>query len=140
MKTHLGEIIYQLAEANDLGIHELAAKVPNTTSSTFSKIRAGSYVRISDERLRAIAEALGKDSPTRQTSIICGYLKDMCPRDFRHQIEIKPKKSYQSKSGEQSTGINETLDKLAKAAAKDQSFLTHLESLSLLADAVLTRK
>ncbi|CAA6696193.1 MULTISPECIES: hypothetical protein [unclassified Lentimonas] len=139
MKTHLGEIIYQLAESKKLGIHELAAKVPNTTSSTFSKIRAGSYVRISDERLKQISLAL-TDNPHTQASIMCAYLKDMCPKDFRHQIEIKPKLGKKNKNTPTPSGINETLEILAKAAAKDDSFHTHLESLGQLASAILAKK
>lgn len=111
MKTHLGEIIYQLAESNDLGIHELAAKVPNTTSSTYSKIRAGNYVRISDERLHSIGTAL-TDDPNTRASIICAYLQDMCPKDYRHQVEIKPRKGMRSKNSNLSSGINDMLENL----------------------------
>ncbi|WPJ97385.1 hypothetical protein SH580_06640 [Coraliomargarita algicola] len=140
MKSHLGNIIYELVENNQGSIQDLATKVPNTNSSTFSKIRAGSYVRISDERLEAIAEALAKDSPGIKTEIICEYLKDMCPRNFRHLIAIKPKKALSPQHRHESSGINETLDILGQAAAKDTAFKTHLDSLRTLAESVIESK
>lgn len=137
MKTHLGDIIYHLAEKQGIGIRELAERVPNTTSSTFSKIRAGQYSRVSDERLQEIATALAPRDKATQALIVSAYLRDMCPRNYRHQIDTLPKKVSKKCT---SAGLNEQLELIAEAAAVDDAFHAHLKSLSHLATAILTKK
>ena len=137
MKSHLGKIIYNISESNEMSIYQLASEVPNTNSSTFSKIRAGQYVRISDDRLTAIAKALAPNDPGLRTQIICEYLKDMCPKSFRHLIEIRPKEDKATKHDYRSSDINETLNIIGQAAATDETFKAHLDSLRLLAESIL---
>jgi hypothetical protein len=137
MKTHLGEIIYRLAEQQGIGIRELSKKVSNTTPSSFSKIRAGHYSRISNERLQEIATTLAPNDKATQALIICAYLQDMCPRSYRHIVDIAPKQVSQHCSN---SSLNEQLDLIAEAAAVDDAFHAHLESLSHLASAILSKE
>lgn len=137
MKSHLGKIIYEITDSKEMSIYQLAAKVPHTNSSTFSKIRSGQYVRISDDRLTAIASALAPHERGLRTQIICEYLKDMCPKDFRHLIDISPKEKTSGKHDYRSSDINETLNLIGQAAASDQTFKAHLDSLRLLAESLL---
>lgn len=137
MKHHLGDIIYKLSEARRWCVKELAARVPGTTPSTFSKIRGGDFSRISDQRLEHIAEALAPDDPNTRAAIICAYLRDMCPRDYHHLVDIRPR--AEDPGGSFDMGIHKTLQKLAEASAKDDTFLAHLKSLEGLAEAILAK-
>ena len=140
MKKHLGEVIYHLAEEKGLSLYDLADQVPNTNASSFSKIRSGSYARLSDERLNDIANALAGDDLVKRNSIICAYLKDMCPRDYRHQIEISSKRKPKSVAALNTSGIGHILDVLGQAAAKDDAFLEHLGTLTNLANSIIERE
>lgn len=137
MKSHLGKIIYDITDSNEMSIYQLAAEVPHTNSSTFSKIRSGQYVRISDERLNAIANTLAPQDAGLRAQIICEYLKDMCPKNYRHLINISPKENTGSKQDYKSSDINETLNIIGQAAATDDTFKAHLDSLRHLAESIL---
>lgn len=136
-KSNVGALIYKLADERGIPIHELATMVPNTTPSTFSKIRSGDYSRISDERLCCIAQILAPDDKVLRAEIICAYLQDMCPGDFQHLVEIRPNVKRRLSKESNALGINAILDKLGETAARDEVFLSHLKSLEGLTESIL---
>ena len=118
-------------------VKDLAEDVPQANSSTISKIRNGDFARISDARLDAIIGALVPRDPIAQCEIVCAYLEDICPKAYRHRLRIEPRVAGAERNSGRQNNIHELLELLAQAAAKDEAFMLHLQSLKALADAVI---
>ncbi|MGZ0655567.1 hypothetical protein ACWPKO_11850 [Coraliomargarita sp. W4R53] len=139
-QSNFGELIYEFANKQDLSIRDLSERVEGTTPSTFSKIRAGNYSKLTEERLTRILTALAPDDKEAQALMVCAYLWDMCPTTYHTAINIEPpmpaayaaKKSAKDKNPKINNILPNLLNDIGKAAIANPSFFEHVKSLAKL--------
>lgn len=136
--SYLGEIIYDYLALREMTIKDLAEKVPHANSSTISKIRHGDFARLSNERLQSIIDVIAPKDPIAQCEIISAYLEDLCPKAYRHRLRIEPRTFTETEGKNRQHSLHHLLDTIGAAAAQDEAFMKHLQSLSKLAESINT--
>ncbi|MDQ8195754.1 hypothetical protein QEH59_15080 [Coraliomargarita sp. SDUM461004] len=140
-KSHFGALIYEFSKSQGLNIRELSKRVEGTTPSTFSKIRAGNYSKLTEERLNRILDALAPDDKNARALMVCAYLWDICPAAYHTAINIEPRSDAMNVSTDRAGNSNLQIDNIlpnlltsiGKAASVNPTFFEHVQSLGKLA-------
>lgn len=145
-KIMFGSLCKAVAEEEGITLAEVAAKVPQTPASQFTRWQRGEWTSIESTKLVRIARALTKDV-RRQTDLVIAYLVDLTPIEFRPQIDIGQRGEVQNGqnasdplAGPWSQDVRKKLEKIAAAYGEDPDFDRMVDSLSVWSERVALLK
>jgi hypothetical protein len=139
--SHFGSLLYEFCKDQELSIRDLSKQVEGTSPSTFSKIRAGNYSKLTEDRLNQILAAVVPENPSARALMVCAYLWDMCPEAYHTEVKIEPNlegafspsEHNEELTPEIKTILPALLSDIARAANANEVFFDHVRSLGKLA-------
>lgn len=119
----------KLAERN-VTAKEVAAKIPNTPASQFTRWKKGIWEWIPTEKLVGVAKAICPRDPRDQADLIIAYLTDITPVQYRPYILIGQRDENEGKGMKPMAGVGsgwseemrQRLDVVAEAYKLDNDF------------------
>lgn len=135
-KVLFGSLCQTIAQEEGKTLQEIAAKVPNTPASQFTRWRRGDWTSIDAPKLVKLVTAI-TDDPRRQTDLIIAYLVDLTPVEYRSQIDIGHRGEVANGSsaaevvaGPWGEDIRAKLDTIGAAYSKDADFQKMVDTLA----------
>ena len=135
-KVLFGSLCAAIAQEEGKTLQQVAAKVPNTPASQFTRWKRGDWSAIEEEKLVKLVTSITKDR-RRQADLIIAYLVDLTPVEYRPQIDIGQrgevlhgKSTAAELSGPWSQDIRNKLESIGAAYSKDADFQKMVDTLA----------
>jgi len=135
-KVMFGSLCSAIAQEEGKTLQEIAAKVPNTPASQFTRWKNGDWTSIEHTKLVKLVRTV-TDDPRRQTDLIIAYLVDLTPVEYRPQIDIGQrgevlhgKRTSDELSGPWSKDIRNKLELIGAAYSKDADYMKLVDTLA----------
>ncbi|MFT3783817.1 MAG: hypothetical protein QM790_17545 [Nibricoccus sp.] len=143
LKVFFGLTAQDMIKAEGKTIAEVAAKVPGTPASQFTRWRRGDWGYIDADKLVRLVRAITSD-PQKQAELIAAYLRDMTPREFHLTVipEIRNPSSDQKTdlTGPWASSIRAKLERIGHCYSKDEDFQRMVDTLDSWATRMVSKE
>lgn len=131
-KSSFGALAVDMIERSGRTVKEVAAKLPNTPASQFTRWKKGLWTYIPPEKLEMIVKAI-TDDPREQCDLIIAYRHDVTPMFYRPMLldHQKGEAPISITSGEAPwrDPLRRRLDVLAQAYELNNDFALMLDNI-----------
>lgn len=90
-KIRFGHAVAAKLQDQNRTLRDVAAKIPNTPPSQFTRWKTGQWTYIPTEKLEAVVRTVAPNDYREQADLILAYLSDMTPQAYRPTILLGQK-------------------------------------------------
>lgn len=140
LKIYFGSLASDFIKDSGREIQDVAASLPKTPASQFSKWRAGKWSYIAERKLVPLIQAIAKNNKEMQAKLMIAYLIDMTPEIFRPVVDIMPRvgeEAVEPLDGKRwSPSLRARIEAIGNAYARDDNFMRMVDQLGKWAESI----